>query len=132
MEDRRTLEVVHVQSEVTVRYKYLSKERQDPGMDLVHESTSRDISKQGMIITLRVPNHAWTVELLQRKMYLGLNLLLPAAESPVKALGEIAWMEAFEDDGENTVAGVRFKEMRTDDRDEIFRFLIRAQGRRTV
>lgn len=132
MEERRTLEVVHVQAEVTVRYKFLSKERHDPGMDLVHESTSRDISKQGMIIAMRVPNQAWTVELLQRKMYLGMNLLLPAAENPLKALGEIAWMDAFEDDGENTVAGIRFKEIRSDDRDEIFRFLIRAQGRRTV
>lgn len=132
MEERRTLEVVHVQSEVIVRYKFLSKERQDPGMDLVHETTSRDISKQGMIIAMRVPNSAWTADLLQRKMYLGLNLLLPAAESPVKALGEIAWIEAFDDDGENTLAGIRFKEIRSDDRDEIFRFLIRAQGRRTV
>lgn len=132
MEERRTLEVVHVQAEVTVRYKFLSKERQDPGMDLVHETTSKDISKQGMIIPIRVPDPSWTADLLQRKMFLGMNLLLPAAESPLKALGEIAYLEAFDDDGQNTVAGIRFKEIRSDDRDEIFRFLIRAQGRRTV
>ncbi len=123
---------MRVKAEIIVRYKFLSKERQDPGMDLVHETTSKDISKQGMIMPVRVPNPAWTTDLLQRKMFLGLNLLLPAGENPLKALGEIAFLEAFDDDGQNTVAGVRFKEIRSDDRDEIFRFLIRAQGRKAV
>lgn len=131
MEERRTLEVVHVQAEVTVRYKFLSKERQDARMDLVHETTSKDISNQGMIIPMRVPDPAWVVDLLQRRMYLGLNLLLPAVENPLKALGEVAYLEAFEE-GEKTVAGIRFKEIRSEDRDEIFRFLIHAQGRRFV
>ena len=132
MEERRTLEVVHVQSEVTIRYKFLAKDRQEPGMDLVHETTTKEISKQGMIASLRIPNPAWIALLLQKKMVLGLNLLLPNCEKPLKAVGEVAFLEAFDDAGETTLGGVRFREMKSDDREEIFRFLIRAQGRKVV
>lgn len=132
MEERRTLEVVQVTSEVTVRYKFLAKDRQDPGMDLVHETVTKQISKQGMIASLRIPNPAWVVLLLQKKMVLGLNILLPNCEKTLKAVGEVAFLESFDEGGEATVGGVRFKEMKSDDREEIFRFLIRAQGRRAV
>ncbi len=132
MEERRTLEVVHVQSEVTVRYKFLAKDRQDAGMDLVHETTTKQISKQGMIASLRIPNPEWIVLLLQKKMILGINLLLPNCEKPLKAVGEVAFLEAFDGSGETTLGGIRFKEMKSDDREEIFRFLIRAQGRKVM
>ena len=53
--------------------------------------------------------------------------LLPSLDIPIKALGEVSWIEAFQKGSERCALGLRFKEISKPHQDEILKYIIKAQ-----
>ena len=112
---------------VPVRYKYLSREIRGPEMESVHEGLSQNIGAGGLLLRGKLPDTAWLSQLLTRKMFVGINLLLPDSERPVKALCRVSWSSAIEDEQGHLVMGLQFQEITLQDKDTITMYIIKAQ-----
>lgn len=99
-----------------VRYKFLSKRVGGPLRDEVFEGTTNDINTIGMRLEGRIPEAVWTVDMLTRQIYLGINVLLPGNDDPVKALARVLWIEGWEGDQRATGIGLKFRDIETADR----------------
>ncbi len=100
-----------------VRYKFLSKKLGGPLVPEIFEGITDDINSVGMRLEGGIPDPTWTIEMLTRGIYLGLNILLPASEEPIKALGRVIWIEAWEEgEGKPVGMGVKFREVSAGDR----------------
>ncbi|MEM7260527.1 MAG: hypothetical protein AAF488_00955, partial [Planctomycetota bacterium] len=78
-------EFVRIQTDMPVRYKFLSKDV-DLGTDQIFEGTTNCLSGGGLLLSGRLPSLNWIPALLMGKIHLGVNLLLPSSDDPVKAL----------------------------------------------
>jgi c-di-GMP-binding flagellar brake protein YcgR len=117
-------EFVRIRVDIPVRYKFLSK---TVGVsEDVYEGTTGDMGGGGLLLVGKIPDASLYVPLLQQKVVVGINLLLPASEQPVKALCRVAWLEASESPL-RVPMGLKFKEISRDSLDEIFRYVIKAQ-----
>lgn len=112
---------------VAVRYKFLSREMRGPDMDIVHEGVSKNIGAGGLLLRGKLPDPSWLSKLLTRKMYVGINMMLPSTDRPVKALCRVIWSSAVEGDTSLVVMGLEFQEITNHDRDAITQYVIRAQ-----
>lgn len=99
-----------------VRYKFLSKRLGGPIRDEIFEGTSSDLNTVGMRLEGRIPDLSWTVDLLTRQIYLGVNILLPGSDEPIKALARVLWVEAWSSELVPTGIGLKFRDMETADR----------------
>ncbi len=117
-------EFVRIRTDIAVRYKDLSKAVPVP--DEVFEGTTGDLGGGGLLLLGRIPEEAMVVPLLQQKIVVGINLVLPSSENAVKALCRAAWIEASESPSKVAI-GLKFKEISRDSLDEIFRYVIKAQ-----
>lgn len=120
-------EFIRVKCEVPVRYKFLTKSRQDPALDNIYEGTSTNVSGGGILLNGKIPNLSWIPDLLMQKMVVGINILLPNEEKPIKALTRVSWLESIDDQTQRCAIGLKFKEITAEDRDKIFKFVIKAQ-----
>ncbi len=112
---------------VPVRYKFLSREMRGEDMEVVHEGVSQNVGAGGLLLRMRLPNPAWLSKLLTRKMYVGINMILPNAERPVKALCRAIWSSSIEGDTGQLVMGLEFQEVTNKDQDLITQYIIKAQ-----
>ena len=112
---------------VPVRYKFLSREIRGPDMETIHEGVSQNIGAGGLLLRGKLPDSSWLSRLLTRKMFVGINLLLPNSERPVKALCRVIWSSSVEDEQSIVVMGLEFQEITNKDRDLITQYIIRAQ-----
>ena len=112
---------------IPVRYKFLSREISGTDMQSVHEGVSQNLGAGGLLLRGKLPDPNWLGKLLTRKMYLGVNLMLPNAERPVKALCRVTWSSAIENDQSIVVMGLEFQEITTEDQDLITKYIIKAQ-----
>lgn len=112
---------------VPVRYKFLSREMRGEDMATIHEGVSQNIGAGGLLLRGKLPNPAWLSKLLTRKMFVGVNLILPNADRPVKALSHAIWASSLEGDGGQIVMGLEFQEITNKDCDLITQYIIRAQ-----
>jgi hypothetical protein len=112
---------------VPVRYKFLSREMATKDMEVVHEGMTQNIGAGGLLLRGKLPDPAWLSKLLTRKMYVGLNVMLPNAERPVKALSRVIWCSSIQDDQGHVVMGLEYQEIANKDRDLITQYIIRAQ-----
>jgi c-di-GMP-binding flagellar brake protein YcgR len=119
-------EFVRVPIEMAVRYKYLSRAL-DLGDDTVYEGTTRNLSGAGLLLIGKLPKPEWITPLLMEKIVVGINLLLPSAEEPIKALTRVAWIEAIQEGQDRVAFGLKFKEITKQSQDDIFRYVIRSQ-----
>jgi c-di-GMP-binding flagellar brake protein YcgR len=117
-------EFVRIRVDVPVRYKFLSKVTEVP--DDVFEGTTGDLGGGGLLLVGKVPSEDLYVHLLAQRVVVGINLMLPSGEAPVKALCRVAWIEAT-DSASRVAMGLKFKEISRDSLDEIFRYVIKAQ-----
>ena len=120
-------EFVRVRTQIPVRYKFLSKTRQDTAMDEVYEGTTTNLGGGGLLLLGRVPVLDWISELLMQKIVIGVNLLLPQDDQPIKALTRVAWVETFDEVTMKCNLGLKFKEVTQADKDRIFKFVIKVQ-----
>ena len=112
---------------VPVRYKFLSREMGAEDMDVVHEGVSQNIGAGGLLVRGKLPDSAWLSKLLTRKMFVGVNLMLPNSERPVKALCRVSWSSAVEEENGVVMMGLEFQEITAEDRDLITTYIIKAQ-----
>ena len=68
---------------VPIRYKFLSREMASKDMEVVYEGMSQNIGAGGLLLRGKLPDAAWLSKLLTRKMYIGINIMLPNVERPV-------------------------------------------------
>ncbi|MHC4548906.1 MAG: PilZ domain-containing protein [Planctomycetota bacterium] len=112
---------------VPVRYKFLSREMRGEDMDTVHEGISQNIGAGGLLLRGKLPDSSWLSKLLTRKMYIGVNVMLPNYERPVKALTRVIWASSVQSETGLLVMGLEFQEITNKDRDLITQYIIRAQ-----
>jgi hypothetical protein len=60
-------------------------------------------------------------------MYVGVNILLPKYERPVKALSRVIWASSVQNENGMIIMGLEFQEITNKDRDLITQYIIRAQ-----
>jgi len=112
---------------VPVRYKFLSREIAQKDMEIVYEGLSQNVGAGGLLLRGKLPDPAWLSKLLTRRMFVGINIMLPNAERPVKALTRVIWSSSVQDDQGHLVMGLEFQEITAKDRDLLTQYIIRAQ-----
>ena len=119
-------EFVRIPVNLSVRYKFLSHAEVSGELDHIYEGASQNIGAGGLLLRARLPDHAWISQLLTRTMLIGVNMLLPSREAPIKALCRVAWSSAV-DEQNHVMLGLQFQEIADEDKDEITKYVIRAQ-----
>jgi c-di-GMP-binding flagellar brake protein YcgR len=125
--DQERREFVRVRIQIPVRYKFLSKVRHDPALEEIYEGTTMNLGGGGLLLLGRIPVVDWIPDLLMQKIVIGVNLLLPQEEAPIKALTRVAWVETFDEQTMKCNLGLKFKEVTQQDKDRIFKFVIKVQ-----
>lgn len=119
-------EFVRVHTDIPVRYKFLS--RSIPvDSEGIFEGTTANLSGSGLLLVGKIPGMSWIPGLLMGEILLGLNVLLPMMDAPIKALSRVAWIEAFQKGTDKCAMGLRFKEIAKENQDEILKYIIKAQ-----
>ena len=119
-------EFVRVHTDIPVRYKFLS--RSVPvDSEGIFEGTTANLSGSGLLLVGKLPGISWIPGLLMEEILLGLNVLLPMMDAPIKGLARVAWIEAFQKGTDKCAMGLRFKEISKESQDEILKYIIKAQ-----
>jgi len=119
-------EFVRIHTDIPVRYKFLS--RSVPlEAEGIFEGTTSNLSGSGLLLMGKIPGMSWIPGLLMGEILIGVNLLLPSLDAPIKALTRVGWVEAFEKGSDKCAMGVRFKEISKENQDEILKYIIKAQ-----
>lgn len=119
-------EFVTINTDVPVRYKFLSKVL-ELDVDQIFEGTTNCLSSSGCLLQGRIPSLNWIPALLMGKIHLGINLLLPSSDHPIKALCSTSWIEEIPEGTDRCVLGLKFMNLDKDMEDQILRYLIKAQ-----
>jgi len=123
--DRR--EFTRVRVSVPVRYKFLYDEIEHPDLDRIWEGATSNLSGSGLLLRVRVPEMDWVTLLLTGKMKVGINLILPTYELPVKALCRVSWMESMNPATQTMFIGLSFREIGQQAKDEIVQYIVKTQ-----
>ena len=119
-------EFVRIQTDIPIRYKFLSKTIEvDDGQ--IYEGATCNLSSGGLLLVGKIPSVSWIPALLMGEIIIGLNLLLPSLDQPIKALGEVSWIEAFQKGSDRCALGIKFKDISKPHQDEILKYIIKAQ-----
>ena len=119
-------EFVRIQTEIPVRYKFLSRTL-ELDCETIFEGVTSDISANGMMLYGKVPTVSCIPALLMHEIVIGLHLLVPTIEEPVKVLAQVSWVEAFEKGAERCALGLRFEEIAKEHQDELLKYVIKLQ-----
>ncbi|MEM7167516.1 MAG: PilZ domain-containing protein [Planctomycetota bacterium] len=117
---------VRLATDIPVRYKFLSRVI-DLGDEQIYEGRTTNLSAGGCLLVAKIPNMNWIPALLMGKILMGVNLLLPSVDEPIKALCMPTWMESFEEPSQPLTLGVTFNDLPKQHQDEITRYIIRSQ-----
>ena len=118
---------IRVKVSVPVKYKLIMSEIVHVAMDLIHDGTTSNLSGGGLLLRARIPQLDWLPLLLTGKMKIGVNLILPTSQLPVKALTRVSWIEGLEEGTQKANFGLRFTEITLDAQEEILRYIIKSQ-----
>ncbi len=116
----------NVHTEVPVRYKFVSKTIPLKD-DTVHVGRSKDFSSAGIAVVGKCPDDPLLGYLIRGEVFVGLNIVLPNREEPVKVLGRLIWLEVDEEAQGRCRMGLRFVEIDKESKDALVRFSIRSQ-----
>ena len=119
-------EFIKIHTDIPVRYKFLSRSIPVES-EGIYEGTTCNLSGSGLLLFGKVPGMSWIPGLLMGEILLGINLLLPNVDVPLKALARISWVEAFEKGSDKCGMGLRFKEISKEHQDEVLKYIIKAQ-----
>ncbi len=125
--DSEKREFTRVKISVPVRYKFLYRELESPELDKIWEGSTSNLSGGGMLLRGVIPRLDWLSHLLTGRMMIGVNLILPTYEVPVKALTRVAWIEGLEETTQKARMGLTFREITQEAQEEILRYIIKTQ-----
>jgi c-di-GMP-binding flagellar brake protein YcgR len=117
---------IRVHTDIPVRYKFLSRSIPIES-EGIFEGTTSNLSGSGLLLVGKIPGMSWIPGLLMGEILIGINLLLPHLDVPIKALTRVAWVEAFEKGSDKCGMGLRFKEIPKEQQDEVLKYIIKAQ-----
>lgn len=117
---------VRLKTEIPIRYKFLCKVM-DLDCDQIFEGNSKNISSKGCLLVGKVPSLSWIPGMLQGKILVGCNILLPSLDTPVKGLCRTAWIEAIPEGSDRCLLGLTFQDMTKENQDEIMKYIIKSQ-----
>ncbi|MCI0650326.1 MAG: PilZ domain-containing protein [Planctomycetes bacterium] len=120
------VEFHRLNTDIPVRYKFLSKTI-DLGTDQIYEGTTCRLSGGGCLLVGKVPSLNWIPALLMGKILVGVNVLLPQQEAPVKALCRVSWIEAISEGSDRLTFGIQFVDIPKEGQDLITKYLIKSQ-----
>lgn len=123
--DRR--EFTRVRVSVPVRYKFLYDGLEHPDLTRIWEGSTSNLSGSGLLLKIRVPEMEWVSLLLTGRMKVGVNLILPTYELPVKALCRVSWMESMDPATQRMYIGLAFREIGQEAKDEIVQYIVKTQ-----
>jgi c-di-GMP-binding flagellar brake protein YcgR len=119
-------EFVRINTDIPIRYKFMSKSV-PLDSEGIFEGTTSNLSGSGLLLLGKIPSISWIPGLLTEEILIGINLLLPSLDVPVKALTRVAWVEAMVKGNDRCPMGVKFKEITKEHQDEILKYIIKAQ-----
>ena len=122
-------EFIHLQTSIPVRYKFLSK-TVPVDSEGIFEGTTSNLSSHGLLLSGKVPGMSWIPGLLMGEILIGINMLFPHLDFPIKGLARVAWIEAFAKGSDKCALGLKYEELGKESQDEILRFIIKAQIKR--
>ena len=99
-------EFVRIATSIPVRYKYLSH-TVDLEDATVYEGSTSNLSGAGLLLIGRIPSMSWIPALLMDKIHIGINMLLPSLDMPVKALCRVSWIEALKKGSDKGAVGLK-------------------------
>ncbi|MBI5359433.1 MAG: hypothetical protein HZA48_02495 [Planctomycetes bacterium] len=122
------LDLPKINTGLMLRFKFLSKTLKDPAFEEVYEGSTNYMSGEGLLMTSQqAPFLKWINQLINQEIMLGINIILPSEEQPLKALGKFAWLEINEDNPPKMAVGLKFKQLAPADKEKIFKFTIKSQ-----
>jgi hypothetical protein len=120
--DRR--EFPRLKRNLPLRYKFITSHIQDPALDRVWDGSTHNLSIGGLLLQGPIPRLDWLKDLLVGRIHVGVNLLIPTHENPVKALTKVAWVEAIDEEAISMRMGLRILEIPADHRKILSDYLI--------
>ena len=112
---------------VTVRYKLLCIDVEHPDLEPIYDGSTSNLSSGGLLLQGVIPQMEWLPMLLSGRMKVGVNLILPTFEIPIKALCRVAWIEGLDEETQQASIGLLFQEISKNQQDEIVRYIIKSQ-----
>lgn len=125
--DPEKREFIRVKVAAPVRYKFFAPDLEHTDLDKIHEGTTSNLSGGGLLLRARIPRLEWLAGLLSGRIKVGVNLILPTFELPVKALARVMWIEDLEEETQKANLGLRFMEITKEAEDAILRYIIKTQ-----
>lgn len=125
--DSEKRDFTRVRTAVQVRYKFFDHELEHADLEKIWDGSTTNLSGGGMKLKATIPYLDWIPLLLTGRMKIGVNLLLPTYDLPVKALCRVMWMEEVESVTHKTNIGLSFREISRDAQDQIVKYIIKTQ-----
>jgi c-di-GMP-binding flagellar brake protein YcgR len=120
-------EYLRIQAKLPVRYRFLTEQRTGPELKLVYDGRTENVSGGGILLQGRIPDEGWVPDLLCERVIIGLEILFPDKQEPVRALGRVAWLETKDPRTMDCHIGIKFREITRRDQDRLFQFVIENQ-----
>jgi c-di-GMP-binding flagellar brake protein YcgR len=115
---------VRVATDIPVRYRFRLGE--DTAQE-VFGGTTTNLSGGGLLLHGRLPGISAVTQLLTQRATLELEMTLPGDPHVIRATARCAWIESIDEATLMCHYGLRFAEIAAEDKDRIFRFVIRVQ-----
>ena len=117
-------EFLRVKAQLTVRYRFLSEHRTGPEFQVVFKGKSDNLSGGGFLLQGRIPDESWIPDLLVERIMVGVEIVLPDKQEPVRALARAAWVETVDQTTLECRLGLKFREITRRHQDRLFQFVI--------
>ncbi|MEK7465868.1 MAG: PilZ domain-containing protein [Planctomycetota bacterium] len=119
---------VRVAADIIVRYRFRSVPRKDAdATDKVLSGATTNLSGGGLLLRGPIPEISIVTQLVTGKATLDVELTLPSDPRPIMAKARCAWVETVEEETLRCHLGLRFTEITAEDKERIFRYVIRVQ-----
>jgi c-di-GMP-binding flagellar brake protein YcgR len=115
---------VRVSTDIPVRYRFRAAGRKD---EALLEGATTNLSGGGLLLRGPIPEIGMVTLLVTGKATLEVELTLPGDPRPVQAKARCAWVETVEEDSMRCHLGLRYTEISAEDKERIFRYVIRVQ-----